>query len=658
MAVDLTTTQEYSSWPAGMLVTPADLLGLQQNVDNAIGLLLRALGGTNFLPNVNPITVAPGTGMAVVVGGPNQWVIAQGRELDSITPQTIAVNPAGATDRIDLIAIKASRVAGSQTTLRNVLAQNAPTGIVTQRVALVAGTATVMFSNPFTGSPICAIGVEGNNTNGARVYLTIAPNQVVITSTDNTDTRNVDLIAYGVQTGSLGVATNVRLLENQPVLQYVAGTSASAPPQPPNGFEAFATVRVRANASIVYANDVAILFPQLASPILDATFRNMTTTSLNTTTLTTLSRATIQGNGTDGYGALVLQDSYNLGNAPIKRLRANGISGTFEIVNAAAAAVILSLTDTGFLFTPTAGFNNVDSYFRMTAQGNGLDGLGQFVLIDSVNNSNAPVKRLRANGSNGCLEVVNAGGNAVIFELNDVGGMAIFGPLYFGTTSRALFFDGTNYQLTGAQSFITGRGVFGYNGQSAFGQVQLYDNVNTGGAYNKFLRSNGLNGCFEVINNAANAVIFQVDDNGNVYIPGSLNVAGRVLNAVKSINGATGAVNLYSSDGSIAIGSSGGQDAPVNIILAQQTRTFGGNVITDAYGNASVQVPFRIIGATGNVGVSAGSSNPYIVIVDQQSSNFAGGRVVFRVVTGGGLGQALGGAGIYYTIVTTNVAHA
>src|SRR5579884_3050193 len=107
---DLRTPIETIPVPTGMQYSPADYTSLQAVIDNEINALIDAIGGPNFLPSQNPVTIVPTSGMTVQCGGSGQFVIAQGRVLDSCPATNITLAASGGSDRVDLIAIQATRV--------------------------------------------------------------------------------------------------------------------------------------------------------------------------------------------------------------------------------------------------------------------------------------------------------------------------------------------------------------------------------------------------------------------------------------------------------------------------------------------------------------------------------------------------------------------
>ena len=91
----------------GQQVLASDLNSLASSAAVSSGAALAALvGASDANANDSPLTVVPGNGLTVVVGGAGQKVLVQARLADYIPAQTLAFAAANSTDRIDLIAFQ------------------------------------------------------------------------------------------------------------------------------------------------------------------------------------------------------------------------------------------------------------------------------------------------------------------------------------------------------------------------------------------------------------------------------------------------------------------------------------------------------------------------------------------------------------------------
>jgi hypothetical protein len=250
------------------VVAPSGAGSMASYVDNSIGRLLSVLGITNGLPVVNPAQAIATGGMGVSLGGNNQVVFAQGRELDScpVTPFVIAAaDPAN--PRIDLVAVQASRVQGTQQILRTVRPDNAPAVRVTLGGVLAAGTSGVInlpagytIGNLPKIVGLTPIGAGGNTLNVRAGYPTAT--QVIIDSTNGADVRAFVFDVVGTPTGYAGTPTEKTLYENQPEWEIIPGVPAAVPvaPATPAGWEAFAQILVPAGAAAIAQGNITTLF--------------------------------------------------------------------------------------------------------------------------------------------------------------------------------------------------------------------------------------------------------------------------------------------------------------------------------------------------------------------------------------------------------------
>jgi len=266
---DLTQTTELLQAPEGLLFTPSMRLIDQSVLDNQVGRLVDSLGGPNFLPFANFAQIVPTSGLNLQAGGTGQSVIAQGRLLDSCPTTTLTVATAGSVDRVDLIAIQATRTTGSVAITGFVRSNAATPQLIVLSGTLVSGAATVGLPAGYTVPPRIVgpfpIGID--STADLRL-VSVSTTQAIFQSDDNTDTRSFAFMVAGVApdpTGSSGVPTTLYLQENRPAWVYVqntTGTPLVAPPAP-SGYDAYATVYVHANETSISGGDITYLFPQL-----------------------------------------------------------------------------------------------------------------------------------------------------------------------------------------------------------------------------------------------------------------------------------------------------------------------------------------------------------------------------------------------------------
>jgi hypothetical protein len=280
----------------GQLIAPDDWTQIQQNIDNATGLLLDAIGGPNFLPIESaystPLAVtADGSDLNVVIGGTGQRAIIQGLHADNCPAQTLAVTAAGSSNRLDLIAVACNRTASNQILTRNIRADSDPTGLPFATTAqLAAGTATIALPPNFTTAPAVMVTPSSLGSTG-QLSWTVTSTEIVISSTDPADARTVTVIAIGNEPAAAGTPTQVSLLKATATYVYVEGNSATVTPDAPAGYEPFATILVPAGATAISQTDIAYLFPQLIAPI-----ANLVCTTLSVAqTLTALGNAVIDG---------------------------------------------------------------------------------------------------------------------------------------------------------------------------------------------------------------------------------------------------------------------------------------------------------------------------------------------------------------------------
>ncbi len=379
---DLTTAIEILTPPEGQQWTPADVTLLQTTVDNELGRFLDALGGPNLRPQANFATVVPTTGMGLSCGGSGQSVIAQGRILDTCPATPLTVATAGGSDRIDLIAIQATRVTGSTTITRMVRSDSATPQLAPMGGTLVAGTATVPLLTGYTVAPKIIgpfpIGVDST----ANIHLvSVSTTQAVFSSDDSADTRSFSFLVAGTPTGSLGVSTSIPLYENQPAWAYVQNTSGTplVAPAPPSGYDAYATVYVHASETSISSGDIAYLFPQipplnmqlvidglqvLTNATIDGAF---TVDGATTLAAAILSSLTVTGNtilgGTLTLGGLAsLGGSVNVG-AALTVAGATNLNSTLAVLGASTLAALTATTTTLSSLTVSGSINGTTATF-------------------------------------------------------------------------------------------------------------------------------------------------------------------------------------------------------------------------------------------------------------------------------------------------------
>jgi len=617
---DLTQTREILAPPEGTIIAPADFVNITGDIDNVVGLILGALGGPNFFPAGSPLKIVPGNGMQIVAGGNGQRLIAQGRLLDVCPATPLAITAAGTTDRVDLIAVKATRGPGAFTQTRVVIPDNAPSNQITLKLALVGGVKTYVFNPPFSAPPVVAIGAESADA-GAGISFAVSATQIVVSSTDANDARTIDLEVSGVVPGSAGAPQSIALLESSPAYVVVTGTSTLTPPTPA-GYEALASIFIHANEATIAPGDITLLFPQI--PALSETLA--------------LISLFASGSGSFGNGLCV--------------------SGQSILADLVAASTLLDVLQ-------VKGAATV---------GNGLRVSGQSILADLV-------------AASTLLDVLQVKGAATVGNGLRVSGQSILADLVAAST----LLDVLQVKGTATVGSVMGQPVFLGDGLSGYGQLGLKDSVQTGNAPKKFIRANGSTGAFEITSADAMRVVLSVDDAGNTSASGNgtfaqlfAAAANGVRRAIRTsaagalefVNSAYTAViaslgddgslslsgplsapsvaadltaNFTSSDGTVAVTDAGGR---TNFAVPQRYRPYGGSGLTDANGNLTIQAPFAVSGASGNLSVAAYANNFYIITISQ-ASNFATGLVVFRALglpSSGQAGVPLTGAGVIYTI--------
>jgi hypothetical protein len=263
---DLTQTDEILDWAddgQGLLVEPADLANIIANIDNPIGFMIGSLlGGPNGVPAEDFLTVATSGGMSIGIGGANQRVFAQGRPLDvcPATAFTVPPNSSG-QPRVDLIAVQATRVAGSTSVTRNVLASGGVPPFNVVSGTMVAGTVTIPLGATYVAAPACFPSPVGADSAAVVNVTAVSDTDVTVTSSDGSDTRTVLVFVYGNPEGSAGTPTAIFLQQNTAAFQYVTGTPGAGTPLAPSGYESFATVAVSAGATGITAANIDVLFP-------------------------------------------------------------------------------------------------------------------------------------------------------------------------------------------------------------------------------------------------------------------------------------------------------------------------------------------------------------------------------------------------------------
>jgi hypothetical protein len=259
------TSQEYYEAPEGALVGPTDWTANFANIDNAVGWALALFGINDALPPINPVTVVPSGGLGLTIAGTNQFMACQGIIQDVCAADAVTLTTANATfPRIDLIAVKASRVAGTQTVTRAVRSDTATLPIIFMSGTLVAGTQTIGLPVTYPTAPVVN-GLVAVGAGAGVLSATTSTTTITITSSNGSDVRAWNAQVYGAPTGSVGVSTVITLFENHPVWEVVTGTPGSSPTAPatPSGYEAFALVNVAANQTTLTSANITILFPTM-----------------------------------------------------------------------------------------------------------------------------------------------------------------------------------------------------------------------------------------------------------------------------------------------------------------------------------------------------------------------------------------------------------
>jgi len=585
---DLTQTREILAPPEGTIIAPADFVNITGDIDNVVGLILGALGGPNFFPAGSPLKIVPGNGMQIVAGGNGQRLIAQGRLLDVCPATPLAITAAGTTDRVDLIAVQATRGPGALTQTRTVIPDNAPSNQLALKLALVGGVKTYVFNPPFSAPPVVALGAESADA-GAGISFAVSATQIVVSSTDANDARTIDLEVSGVVPGSAGAPQSIALLESSPAYVVVTGTSTLTPPTPA-GYEALASIFIHANEATIAPGDITLQFPQI--PALSETLALISLFATGSGSFGNGLRVSGQSTLSDLVAASTLLDVLQVKGAATvgNGLRVSGQSTLSDLVAASTLLDVLQVKGTATVGSVTG---------QPVFLGDGLSGYGQIGLKDSVHTGNAPKKFIRANGSTGAFEITSADAMRVVLSVDDA-----------GNTSAS------------------GNGTF----------AQLFAAATNG--VRRAIRTSAA-GALEFINSAYTAVIASLGDDGSLSLSGPLSAPSVAADLT---------ANFASSDGTVAITDAAGGRS--NFAVPQRYRPYGGSGLTDANGNLTIQAPFAVSGASGNLSVAASANNFYIITISQ-ASNFATGLVVFRALglpSSGQAGIPLTGAGVIYTI--------
>lgn len=649
---DLTQTREILAPPEGTIIAPADFVNITGDIDNVVGLILGALGGPNFFPAGTPLKIVPGSGMQVVAGGTGQRLIAQGRILDVCSATTLPISAAGTTDRVDLVAVAATRGPGAVTQTRTVVPDNAPSNQLALKLALVAGSKTYVFNPPFSAPPVVAIGAESADV-GAGISFVVSATQIVVSSTDANDARTIDLEVSGVVPGSAGAPQSIALLESSPAYLVVTGTSTLTPPTPA-GYEALASIFVHANEATIAPGDITLLFPQLP-----ALSEYLTLSALTLLQNLSVNGAAVIGANLKVSGTAAISGDETVGgalNVTGKGSFGNGLGVTGQSVLAdliAASTLFNALQVKG---TTTLASVQGQPVFL----GDGLSGYGQLGLTDNVHTGNAPKKFIRANGSTGAFEIVSADVSRVVLSVDDAGntsasGNGTFAQLFAFATNgvrRAIrtnpatsAMEFINSAYTAVVATLTDGGDWNIPGaiNAASGAItgntyltQLLIGAKTGAS--RGIRINASR-AIEFVNNAYTAVVATLGDDGSFSLSGPLTAPSVAADLTGN----------FTSDGTVSITDAAGK---TNLAVPAKYRPYGGSGLTDANGNLAIQAPFAVSGASGNLSVQSNANNFYIITISQ-ASNFATGLVIFRALglpSSGQAGVPLTGAGVIYII--------
>lgn len=582
---DLKTSIEVTPVPEGMLYTPADYTSLQAVIDNTTNGLIDALGGPNFLPASNPVTITPTSGMTVQCGGSVQYMIAQGRVLDVCPATNITLAAAGGADRVDLIAVKATRTNGSQTITRNVRSDSATPSLVILSGTLSGGSATVNLPAGYTTPPkVVGVTPLGADSAGKVDVTSVSTTQAFFASTDSTDSRAFSFLVYGQPTGYAGVSTTITLQENQPAWTYVQGTNTSQPATP-SGYDAFATIYVHASESSVSSADITYLFPVL--PALNE--ENME-----------LDQLQLGDAGTENRNALFIGNNSSEGGAAKQtRLSVNGSTSVASIVGS-----LLMIDD--YLVAYKLALDTNGNLGILGALYLGTPGTPKEVGIEIANastNSGTQQKTRIGVGAvaentvstvdNSLLGFADEGHSFLIcFDLS--GNIGIAGTLHAGSSTYGPTSASINGGIT-AQSFTasTITGLLLAHGASVQSDANGALYLNAAGGQNVNVSGN--------IDAGAMTLTGSLSVGGTIGITGALTAGGITSNGrITAANGAPSVPAGFSFDSELGFDTGMFSTADgdlrflVNNVLALH---FAGGINAEFLGNVAVDGTFSVTGA-------------------------------------------------------------
>jgi hypothetical protein len=283
----------------GQEVDAADWTTLQDNIDAARAqVLLAVCGSANANLPFTPFSITARGGFylsplqfvlednsdgsyGIVIGGPNNAVFCQGLFLDQCGAQTFRMGyPPNGQTQLDAIYIQAIRHPGPNpvTINRKIRSATVASFVSTMVVQLQNGTATVVFPSTYLSTPqVFAQAITGSSIAAAEAPITVSNRTTtgcVVTSSDPTDARTIELEITGDVVQYDGVATNIELNVSSPTIVVVAGTpvpigqtpAVSPPPNDGTNYELFATVlnTLQNNLSTVVGT---YKFPTIVPPI-------------------------------------------------------------------------------------------------------------------------------------------------------------------------------------------------------------------------------------------------------------------------------------------------------------------------------------------------------------------------------------------------------
>jgi len=213
----------------GQQVLAPDLNSLSQSAAVLTGSAIAALvGASDANAGDVPLTVTPGTGMTIVVGGPGQKVLVQSRFADYIPATTYPIAAASSAARIDLVAfayadviVPSGGTASFMDSQGNLGPQ--PTSYVYRGIQVVVVTGSPNGNVPAAPSgfdPLAQVEVPAGSTS-------IAASQITLSLPSMGTTTSGGLPVYTAAGIALGVAEHFS--SGSTALTIPANTNSDAP---------------------------------------------------------------------------------------------------------------------------------------------------------------------------------------------------------------------------------------------------------------------------------------------------------------------------------------------------------------------------------------------------------------------------------------------